>query len=563
MAFEAIIGLDVSTTASKALVLSQTGTILASCSSPHTVQSPRPLWSEQDPHEWWAAVRISLKSALQAAQARVKQPIHIRAMGLTGQMHGLVLLDATDSVLRPCILWNDQRTQAQCNAIHDLVGREEFIKITGNVCLTGFTAPKLLWVKQHEPLIWAKVKRVLLPKDYIRFCLTKAFASDKAGAAGTVLFDLEARNWSDVIVNKLGIDKTWLPSTFEGSAVTGSIHEEVATSLGLATELDGTVVVAGGGDQSCQAVGMGVISESCMGLTIGTSGVIFAVAPWPPPLLKPAQSTTQHWNLNAFCHAVPGQWHVMGVMLSAAGSLQWYRDSCLQAGGGKDGVPVAAELSFDALCAEAEAGSPVGSDGLLFLPYLSGERCPHPDPLARGAFIGLTTRHTRAHMTRAVLEGVAFGLKDVLTLIEAQGEQAGKTTMEKEEQNKKEKKEMRISGGGATSLVWRQIVASVLDMELVCVEHGSSESSSGVTDGGAAFGAALLASVGVGVWDDISAACDATIKVGERTLPNPTHVDTYQNLYSIYRDCYPALKSSFERLSAFSSSPSPNSDVVE
>jgi xylulokinase len=400
-------------------------------------------------------------------------------------------------VLRPAILWNDQRTQAQCDEIHRRIGREKFIHITGNVALTGFTAPKILWVAENEPEVYQQVRHILLPKDYIRYCLTGEYAMDKADGSGTVLFDLRQRTWSQEILDALGIPAEWLPPTFEGCAFTGALSSQAAALTGLPA---GIPVAAGGGDQEAGAVGVGAVEPGIVGLTVGTSGVVFATT--PSALIEP------QGRLHAFCHSVPGVWHFMGVMLSAAGSLQWYRDT------------LAPGVSFDALVQEA-AHIPAGSEGLQFLPYLSGERTPYPDPYARGAFIGLTTRHHRAHMTRAVLEGVAFGLKDIFTLIQTSG--------------LKEITQVRASGGGAKSPLWRQILASVLGSELVTVN----------TTEGAAFGAALLAGVGAGAWADVLSACRETIQVTGQTAPVPGDAQAYENAYRIYRDLYPALKSSF------------------
>jgi xylulokinase len=456
------LGIDTSTTSSKALLINERGELVAVASSPHTLQTPHPLWSEQNPLEWWEAVSASIKFVLEKAGVGGEA---VSAVGLTGQMHGLVLLDEAGNVLRPAILWNDQRTQAQCDEIHRRVGREHFIQITGNVALTGFTAPKVLWVAQNEPEVYVKAKHILLPKDYIRYRLTGEYAMDKADGAGTVLFDLKLRNWSNDVLDALGIDALWMPRTFEGTEVTGYVTAEAASITGLKV---GTPVAAGGGDQAAGAVGVGAVEPGVVALTVGTSGVVFATT--PSALIEP------EGRLHAFCHAVPGMWHFMGVMLSAAGSLQWYRDT------------LAPNSSFDDLLKEAET-VPAGSEGLQFLPYLSGERTPHPDPLARGAFIGLTLRHGRGHMTRAVLEGVSFGLKDSLTLIQNAG--LGAIT------------QVRASGGGTKGALWRQILASVLEAELVTVN----------TAEGAAFGAALLAGVSAGAWTDILAACRATVNL--------------------------------------------------
>ncbi|MGB8213813.1 MAG: xylulokinase [Anaerolineales bacterium] len=491
------LGLDISTTGSKALLIDERGAVVATAAAPHSLQTPKPLWSEQDPHEWWRAVSAAIHSVLQQSGVEAGS---VAAIGLTGQMHGLVLLDAAGQVLRPAILWNDQRTQSQCDEIHRRIGREKFIQISGNVALTGFTAPKLLWVQQNEPDVYARARHVLLPKDYIRYKLTGEYGMDKADGSGTVLFNLKRRDWSAELLAALDIPLAWMPPTWEGPQFTGRVSVEAAAATGLQA---GTPVAAGGGDQAAQAVGVGAVETGVVALTVGTSGVVFATT--PSALIEP------EGRLHAFCHAVPGMWHFMGVMLSAAGSLQWYRDT------------LAPGISFDDLVGEAEAVSP-GSEGLQFLPYLSGERTPYPDPLARGAFIGLTLRHGRGHMTRAVLEGVAFGLKDSFTLIQNAGLGAIK--------------QVRASGGGTKSGLWRQIMASVLEAELVTVN----------TTEGAAFGAALLAGVGAGVWADVPAACTAVVRITGSNLPDLAQVDAYRRAYPLYQELYPALKPAFDKI---------------
>jgi len=491
------LGIDVSTTATKALVMDEKGSLLAVASSPHTLQTPKPLWSEQDPHEWWEAASISTRKAL--AQAGV-QGERVSAVGLTGQMHGLVLLDETGQVLRPSILWNDGRTQAQCDEIHRRVGRERLIQITGNLALTGFTAPKIIWVQQQEPAVFKKVRHILLPKDYVRYRLTGEYGMDKADGSGTILFDLKTRTWSPELMSILGIDPGWMPPTYEGPEFTGKVSAQAAEATGLKV---GTPVAAGGGDQAAQAVGVGAVEPGIVALTVGTSGVVFATT--PSALIEP------EGRLHAFCHAVPGMWHFMGVMLSAAGSLQWYRDT------------LASGMSFDDLLVEAGT-VPTGSEGLQFLPYLSGERTPHPDPLARGAWVGLTVRHGRGHMTRALLEGVAYGLKDSFTLIRNAG--LG------------EVRQVRGSGGGMKGALWRQVFSSVLGAELVTVN----------TTEGAAFGAALLAGVGAGAWPDVPAACKALVKVTGSVQPDPAQAETYQAGYLVYRSLYPALRDAFHQM---------------
>lgn len=491
------LGIDVSTTSAKALLMDEKGAVLATATTALTLSNPRPLWSEQDPHEWWAGTAASIRQALAQAGATGAE---VAAVGLTGQMHGLVLLDAEHRVLRPAILWNDQRTGAECDEIHERYGKEAFIRETGNVALTGFTAPKILWVRNNEPEVFARARHVLLPKDYVRLRLTGIPAMDKADGAGTVLFNLKERNWSASVLEKLEIPAEWLPPTFEGPEVTGTITTEAARETGLR---EGTPVMAGGGDQAAGAVGAGAVTPGVVSLTLGTSGVVFAST--DRPLVEP------EGRLHAFCHAVPGTWHFMGVTLAAAGSMQWYHDALFP------------EVSFPSLDDEASS-APAGCEGLLFLPYLSGERTPYPDPLARGAFVGLTLRHRRAHLTRAVLEGVAFSMRDCLSLLR----NAGLASV----------REVRVAGGGAKSALWRKIVASALGVELVRTNS---------TEGGA-FGAALLASVGAGSFASVPEACAATIAVTGRDVPDAAWAATYDSLYETYRALYPALAPTFRAL---------------
>lgn len=483
-----LLGIDVSTTGVKALLIDCDGAIVNSFTLPLQLSNPRPLWSEQQPRDWWHAAVASIQYVLRETSAA-----NIAAIGLTGQMHGLVLVDDAGEVLRPAILWNDQRCAAECDQIRARVGKERLIQISGNDALTGFTAPKILWVRDHEPEVYERARHVLLPKDYLRYKLTHEYAMDKADGSGTLLFDLEKRDWSNDILDALSIPREWLPKTFEGPEITGRVTREAAEETGLT---EGTPVIAGGGDQSAQAVGVGAIRPGVLAVTLGTSGVVFAAT--ETPLIE------SQGRLHAFCHAVPERWHLMGVMLSAAGSLQWYRDALYP------------NMSFDELVTEA-ARVTAGSDGLLFLPYLCGERTPHPDPLARGSFVGLTTRHTRAHLTRAVLEGVAFGLKDIFRLMQNVG--------------MREIEQVRVSGGGAKSSVWRQILADVLESELVTVN----------TTEGAAYGAALLAGVAAGAWTTVDEACAQTIRVSDRVSPNVTNAARYAEMYHLYQSLYPAL----------------------
>ncbi|HSM37881.1 MAG TPA: xylulokinase, partial [Candidatus Limnocylindrales bacterium] len=423
-----VLGIDVSTTATKAILVDEAGGVIGVGVAEYGVSIPRPGWSEQDPALWWDGARQAIGSALAKGGVGAEQVV---AVGLTGQMHGAVLLAADGSVLRPAILWNDQRTAEECHLIRERVGLERLIAITGNDALTGFTAPKLLWVQRHEPELWGRTAHVLLPKDYLRYRLTGEFAMDKADGSGTQLFDLAARDWSDDVLAALEIDRSLVPPTFEGPMVTGQLSAEAAAACGLRAA---TPVVAGGGDQAANAVGLGAVEPGVVALSLGTSGVVFAATDQP--------LYDERGRVHAFCHAVPVRWHMMSVMLSAAGSLRWVRDA------------LAPGEEFGRLT-EAAAEVPAGSEGLFFLPYLTGERSPHPDPDARGAFVGLTVRHDRRHLTRAVLEGVAYGLRDGLELMVAAGMPRPAL--------------VRASGGGTASPLWRQILADVLAAEIATV----------------------------------------------------------------------------------------------
>ncbi|MDE2950744.1 MAG: xylulokinase [Chloroflexota bacterium] len=491
-----LMGLDISTTSAKALIIDHTGGVIAVANSPQPISQPQPLWSEQDPVDWWEGMVKSIRAALAESGLRGED---ISAIGLTGQMHGLVLLDKQGEALRPAILWNDQRTGAQCDFMTETIGAQRLLELTGNPALTGFTAPKILWARDNEPDVYAAAAQVLLPKDYIRYKLTGVYATDLAGASGTSLLNVAERAWSQDVLDALDIPAAWMPPVHEGTEVTSRISAAAAAATGLSA---GAPVVGGGGDQAAGAIGMGCVKPEVIGVTVGTSGVVFA------PLSSYAYEP--EGRLHAFCHAAPDTWHFMGVMLSAAGSLQWYKDT------------FAADMDYDSLLAEA-AAVPAGSEGLFFLPYLTGERSPHPDPLARGAFIGITSRHSRGHMTRAVLEGVAFGLKDSFTLIDQVG--------------LPEQYEVRISGGGAKSPVWQQIIADVLGAPLVNVN---------TTEGGA-FGAAILASVAAGAFDDVASACAAMIQTGQSVTVGE-NAAIYAERYGIYQSLYPTLQQTFARL---------------
>lgn len=490
------IGIDSSTTATKALLMDAAGQIISVASATYGFETPFPLWSEQSPALWWTATVESVRQVLADAGVTGNQ---IKGIGLTGQMHGLVILDKNGEVLRPSILWNDQRTSAQCDEIRSRIGKEKLIQITGNDALTGFTAPKILWVHDEEPEIYEKIAHILLPKDYVRFKLTGEYAMDKAGGAGTMLFDVRKRTWSPEVLEALEINPHWLPPTFEGTEVTGYISNEAAEATGL---VPGIPVMGGGGDQAAAAVGTGAVEEGTVSLSLGTSGVVFATM--NQPAIEP------QGRLHAFCHSMPEKWHLMGVMLSAAGSLQWHRDT------------FAPGVDFGEFVATA-TGIPAGSDGLFFLPYLTGERTPHPDPYARGGFIGLTVRHSLPHLTRAVLEGVSFGLKDSFELMKSAG--------------LSEISQVRVTGGGAKSPIWLQILADILNVELVTVN----------AEEGAAYGAALLAATGAGVYESVPNACKEVIQITGRTSPG-TDVQIYDELYPLYKNLYPALSPTFNAI---------------
>ncbi len=488
------LGIDVGTTGTKALLLRSNGARAAEATSEYPLHTPRPLWSEQEPHDWWRATVASVRAVLE--QARIAGP-QVGAVGLTGQMHGLTLLDRRGGVLRPAILWNDQRTGSQCAAITQRVGAQRVQRLTGNPILPGFTAPKLAWVQEHEPDVFGRIDRVLLPKDYVRWRLTGEFASDVSDASGTALFEVGRRSWSDEMIAALDLRRSWLPEVTESPVVSARLASGAAAETGLP---DGLPVVAGAGDQAAQAVGSGVVREGVVSATIGTSGVVFAASD--------TYRVEPDGRLHAFCHAVPGQWHLMGVMLAAGGAFRWYRDAL---GGG---------ATYEQLTSEA-AAAPAGCEGLLFLPYLCGERTPHPDPDARGVFFGLTLRHGRPHLTRAVLEGVSFGLRDSLELMRSLGIAP---------------RQIRVSGGGAGSPLWRQIIADVFGVEIATLEVGQ----------GAALGAAMLAAVGARAFTDVISAAERIARVAGTTLPGPAHGE-YERTYVRYRALYPALKHEFAR----------------
>ncbi|MGB9185202.1 MAG: xylulokinase [Solirubrobacteraceae bacterium] len=473
---DALVGIDVGTSGVKGVAIDEDGRVLAVAEENYALDTPRAGWAEQDPEDWWRASR-SVLGRLHDAAGRP------RAIGLSGQMHGLVALDDRDQVIRPAILWNDQRSARECDEIEQALGFEHLIELTGNRALAGFTAPKLLWLRHHEPESYGRIARIALPKDYVRLRLCGEHATDVADASGTLLFDVRNRGWSDQVVGALDLDPEWLAPALESSEVSGHTADDVP-------------VAAGGGDQAAGAVGVGADRPGPASVVLGSSGVVFAALD--------EFAADEQGRLHVFCHAVPGAWHAMGVMLSAAAALAWFRGA---AGGG---------ASYEDLVSGA-AGWPPGVEGLLFLPYLAGERTPHADPDARGAFVGLQLRHDTGALTRAVLEGVAFGLRDSLDLLSELG--AGVEVA-------------RVSGGGARSQLWLQIVASVLELPLERV----------AVDEGAAFGAALLGGVAAGVWEDVHAATAATVSVRETIEPVAEWTEAYREQRERFRALYPALR---------------------
>ena len=504
---DCFIGLDVGTTGCKAILIDENGSVLCTASSEYPMYNPKPLWSEQNPEDWWTAVQASFKQIISESKVNAET---VKGIGLTGQMHGLVLLDKEGGVLRPCIMWNDQRTSKECEEITSLIGFQNLLRITGNAVLPGFTAPKILWVRKNEPAIFSKAEHILLPKDYIRFRLTNEFATDVSDASGTSLLNVNERNWSDEILTKLDIPGSWMPRVFESAEITGVISQEAAALTGLKA---GTPVIAGAGDQAAGGIGTGTIKNGIVSVVLGTSGVVFAHT--DKLTIEP------EGRLHAFCHASPGAWHVMGVTLSAAGSFRWFRDTfCEQE------ASEALKLKKDVyeLLIQKASAIPPGSEGLIFLPYLTGERTPYPDPDAKGTFTGITVRHNKNHFTRAVLEGVAYSLKDCLELNRNMGLEAN---------------EIRISGGGAKSILWKQILADIFNAELVTLN--STE--------GAPYGAALLAAAGTGAFSSVEEACERCLIKENVTRPIEKNITVYKEFYEIYKSLYPALKPSFNKIS--------------
>lgn len=504
-----LLGIDIGTSGTKTLLInaSKEGAVVASATKTYPLYTPKPLWAEQEPEDWWQATIASVREVIQESGI---DPRHIKGIGLSGQMHGSVFLDKDNSVIRPAILWCDQRTQTECDWIMDTVGRERIVELISNPVLTGFTAGKIIWLRNNEPELYKQVAKVLLPKDYIRLRLTGEFATEVSDASGTALFNVAKREWAYEMLDAIDIPSDWMPKAYESPEVSGRISAEAAALTGLTA---GTPVVGGGGDQAAGAVGNGIVEPGIISSTVGTSGVVFAFA--DKPVVDPKL------RVHTFCHAVPDKWHVMGVMLSAGGSLRWYRDTFADTE-----IAVAKALDrdpYDMMCAEA-AKAPAGSEGLIFLPYLTGERTPYSDPHARGVFFGITLRSDRAHFVRAVLEGVAYGLRDSFSILDEMGVPVT---------------QVRASGGGARSEVWRRIQANVIGHDHVTIN----------IDEGPALGVALLAGVGTGVYPSVADACRSVIKVANTTKTDPATKKIYDGFYPVYQSLYQSVKGQFAGVS--------------
>lgn len=511
MAGQLMLGIDIGTSGTKTVLANTNGKVVARATAEYPLSRPQPGWAEQDAEDWFQATCLTIRQVLATSGIDAE---NIAGVGLSGQMHGSVFLAADGSVIRPPLLWCDVRTAAECRQITQAIGREQLIAATCNPALEGFTAPKVVWLRNHEPANYARLAHLLLPKDYVRYRLTGAMVTDVSDAAGTLLFDVAARRWSDVVLQALGIDPAILPPVVESPAVCGSISRVAAQLTGLR---EGTPVVGGGADNTCGAVGAGIVREGRFLSSIGSSGVIVAHT---DSVRQDAQA-----RIHTFNHSVPGQWYLMGVMLSAGLSLRWFRDEFARAE-----QQVAHDTGIDAydLLSREAAQSPPGSRGVVFLPYLNGERTPHADANARGVFFGLSGAHHRADVVRSIMEGVTFGLRDSVEIMRAMG-----LTI----------KQLRAIGGGAKSPLWRQMQADIFQAEVATLE----------VDEGPAFGAALLAGVGAGLFSSVQEAADATVKVGEITEPIPGHKARYEDNYAVFRNLYPALRDSFAAATALSS----------
>jgi xylulokinase len=500
----ALLGIDIGTGGSRALIVDDSGGVVAAASVEHDAfRSPRTGWAEQDPGDWWRACQEAIRRALADSGLGAGT---VRAIGLSGQMHGAVLLDAAGDVLRPAIIWCDQRTEQECAWLEATIGAKRLIDLTANPALTNFTLTKLLWVRSHEPDLWARVQHVLLPKDYVRFRMSGEYAIDVADASGTLMLDVARRQWSHSMLEQASIDARLLPDVFESPQVCARLSREAAAAVGIP---EGTPIVAGAGDQAAGAIGMGITRPGAVSVTIGTSGVVFAAT--DRPAIDPKG------RLHTFCHAVPDRWHVMGVTQAAGLSLRWLRDQLTPTHPTHSTHPTnLAPPTYDELSAEA-ASVPPGADGVLWAPYLMGERTPYCDPNVRAALIGLAASHGRGHIIRAVMEGVAFSLRDTFSIFSELGVPVERIV---------------LGGGGARSTLWRQIQADVYGRAVQTV----------AAEEGAAYGAALLAGVGAGVWTSVDEACEAVVRPADLVAPHPDAVIVMNDRYAEYRRVYPALR---------------------
>jgi xylulokinase len=504
-----LLGIDIGTSGTKTLICDEDGTVVATAVAEHPIQQPRPGWSEQHPADWWISTIAATKAVMKKSKLKAAD---VSAIGLSGQMHGSVFVDKAGSVIRPALLWNDQRTTLECADIEKKAGgRSGLIKLVANPALTGFTAPKILWLRNHEPANYDKTAHILLPKDYIRYLMTGEYATEVSDASGTLLLDVVNRKWSDKLLTKLSIDKALLPPCYESYKVTGVLTQAAAKQLGLS---QGTPVVGGAGDQAAGAIGNGIVSAGVVSATLGTSGVMFAHA--DKPTLDP------QGRVHTMCHAVPDKWCVFGCMLSAGGSFQWFRNQLAR--GEVEEAKKRKIDPYELLIAQAES-APAGAEGLFFLPYLTGERCPHPDPHARGAWVGITSRTTRAMMTRAVLEGVTYGMRDALQIM--RGMNIAVT-------------QIRASGGGARSSFWQQLQADIYNAPVVLTN--ASE--------GPAYGVALLAGVGTGAFKSVEQACTSAISQSKKISVNKRMAAVYDKHYAIYDKLYHDLKPRFADIAA-------------
>jgi xylulokinase len=501
------LGIDIGTSGTKTLAIDDQGKILAEANELYASYHPKPLWSEQDPEDWWQATVKTVRAAVQKAKVKAAD---VRAIGLSGQMHGSVFVDKNDRVIRRALLWNDQRTAAECDEIERRAGgRRQLIKMVANPALTGFTAPKVLWLRNHEPRNFDKLAKVLLPKDDVRRRLTGEYATDVSDASGMLLLDVAKRDWSKPLLSKLELDISLFGRCYESEEVTGKLTRQAARELGLTTEC---AVVGGAGDQAAGAVGNGVVSRGTLSTSIGTSGIMF--------VHSDEVQIDPEGRLHTFCHAVRGKWHLMGVSLSGGGSLQWFRNTLCQAE--VEAAKKKKTSAYEIITDEA-MNVPPGSEGLFFLPYLSGERTPHADPDARACFIGLTLKHGRGHMVRAIMEGVAYAMRDSLAIIREMGVPV---------------KQIRASGGGSKSQLWRQIQADVFGQKVVTLN----------AEEGPAYGVALLAAVAGGSFKDIAEACAETIEVVKETATQKQAVALYNRGFPIYQQLYRSLKQDFKAI---------------